>query len=1015
MHPQTIPQRVSGKFTLPHVQAWAQNHQTVCAALVLAAILQVCFFPFIWGDKTLLTSARDSASILPRGAATGNPAGPSFLKVLDPGAGAWVTEPYASLIRQQYLTERNLPLWNPYQAYGSPLAADMQSQPFNPLYLIFCLSPTPRAYNFFILLRLFIAGISAYLYARIFLRFAPSLVAGVVCMLSGYYILFYNMPHLSVDMLGPSAILSAELLLRRKDSKRILVWVVIVILSILGGMPESAFLLLAFSSLYVVFRILADASLRSSAGAHLVWFASVTLIGIALSAFLILPFTEFLGTSFDVHQAKNVGTAYAGLRHYPWNISAATYLIPLLFGPAYNDIRTGTGGHTGISGFYGIMPLMFALIAGGWLLFGTRTAHGERARKIGSFFLGAAVLISLKKYGCPAVQWLGALPVVRMVGLAKYDEVWLAVSISVLCGLGVELVLERQARRSVVMGAVLAVAGLVVSIWVASSRLVAGVTANRIYYDRSLAGASAVLALSGTIVCLWCCARPAKAATRKRWVAGAIVALLTVEMTGNYIWPVFYIFNQVPDTASDPYRGAAYINFLRGSNQHNYRVFGRDLVLFPNWASAFQLFDIRGLDAIYYVKYLPFVRTFVPGPPGAINDDPVDRFTGNRPYRFTEPLERRLLQLSSVKYIVSQEPYAEDSRLAERIVEKNLPQLAPSRSAYVGLRTFSIDGVAKTVLFEHPPYERLPWKTLITPGREKLSFAIALDPAVYTGTICGEGVEFRLEVRDDSGSIHRLYDRYIDPKHQPSERRWFESAVDLEPFMGTSIEFLFSTLPGPRHDTCAAWGGWGGLRFSGEAVQLSPFRLVYQHRDAKVYEYDHVLPRAAIFYGAEVAADEGGVLRRLADPALDIFQTAVINSADLGGAERHAIELMDSLPGRTIDAAIITSYTSQRVRIEAKPDRPALIVLNDSDYPGWQAYVDGRPARWITVDYLFRGVFITPGRHVIEYKYAPASFRFGMWISGGGLLSLAVIIWQRRHAGSEHEEREIFLLEGTKP
>jgi hypothetical protein len=43
---------------------------------------------------------------------------------------------------------KDMPLWNPYQAYGAPLAANMQSQPFSPLYLLFALHPGPRALQF---------------------------------------------------------------------------------------------------------------------------------------------------------------------------------------------------------------------------------------------------------------------------------------------------------------------------------------------------------------------------------------------------------------------------------------------------------------------------------------------------------------------------------------------------------------------------------------------------------------------------------------------------------------------------------------------------------------------------------------------------------------------------------------------------------------------------------------------------------------------------------------------------
>ena len=198
----------------------AVKRQTLSAALFLTLVLHVCFFPFIWGDKTLLAASRGvTASIMPNGAWYGGSAGPAISRGNDMGASGWLLEPDAALVHHQYLGEKHLPLWNPYQSYGAPLAANMQSQPFSPLFILFALDPGPRTYNFFILARFLLAGLCTYLYLRLFLPFVPSLAGGIACMLSGYYILFFNMPHLSVDMLVPALFLATERLLARTKYK----------------------------------------------------------------------------------------------------------------------------------------------------------------------------------------------------------------------------------------------------------------------------------------------------------------------------------------------------------------------------------------------------------------------------------------------------------------------------------------------------------------------------------------------------------------------------------------------------------------------------------------------------------------------------------------------------------------------------------------------------------------------------------------------------------------------------
>jgi uncharacterized membrane protein YfhO len=64
-------------------------------------------------------------------------------------------------------------------------------------------------------------------------------------------------------------------------------------------------------------------------------------------------------------------------------------------------------------------------------------------------------------------------------------------------------------------------------------------------------------------------------------------------------------------------------------------------------------------------------------------------------------------------------------------------------------------------------------------------------------------------------------------------------------------------------------------------------------------------------------------------------------------------------------------------------------MLNDTIYPGWQASIDGHNADIIATDYMFRGVWIPAGKHVLTFDYWPRSFTVGAVIT---ILSILVAL-----------------------
>jgi hypothetical protein len=161
-------------------------------------------------------------------------------------------------------------------------------------------------------------------------------------------------------------------------------------------------------------------------------------------------------------------------------------------------------------------------------------------------------------------------------------------------------------------------------------------------------------------------------------------------------------------------------------------------------------------------------------------------------------------------------------------------------------------------------------------------------------------------------------------------------------------------------------------------------RIVYDRPDARIYANPRALPRAGVVAAQQTVASD--------DAELD----AVLARGFDG---RRTLVTQDPLPGLAgapgagaAGRAAIVRYDPEHVVIDATARRPSALVLTDLHYPGWKATVDGKPADLHRVDWLLRATPLPPGRHRVELRYEPASWRVGWIISLIGLLALAATL-----------------------
>jgi hypothetical protein len=152
----------------------------------------------------------------------------------------------------------------------------------------------------------------------------------------------------------------------------------------------------------------------------------------------------------------------------------------------------------------------------------------------------------------------------------------------------------------------------------------------------------------------------------------------------------------------------------------------------------------------------------------------------------------------------------------------------------------------------------------------------------------------------------------------------------------------------------------------------------------KVFRNPEPRPRAWSVHQAIPTGSLAELRDRLQVQPLDVHRQTVL----LGQAPA-----LESCEGDTVE---ILSRSSNRVRIRAQMRCGGMVILGDAYFPGWEATVDGKPARIWEAYGVVRGVEVPAGEHRVEMRFRPFPVIAGAALFlVGVLLTAAFAVWGR--------------------
>jgi membrane protein YfhO len=127
-----------------------------------------------------------------------------------------------------------------------------------------------------------------------------------------------------------------------------------------------------------------------------------------------------------------------------------------------------------------------------------------------------------------------------------------------------------------------------------------------------------------------------------------------------------------------------------------------------------------------------------------------------------------------------------------------------------------------------------------------------------------------------------------------------------------------------------------------------------------------------------------GVVHKLFDPRTMVY---------LQNDDRQFVTVTNKT-----DAKVISQrWRAHKIEVEVEATEPSLVVIAQTYYRPWQAFVDGARTRIVRANYAFQALQVPAGRHSVRLVYEDSLFALGAVIS---LVTLAAavlgVFWTRR-------------------
>ncbi len=179
-------------------------------------------------------------------------------------------------------------------------------------------------------------------------------------------------------------------------------------------------------------------------------------------------------------------------------------------------------------------------------------------------------------------------------------------------------------------------------------------------------------------------------------------------------------------------------------------------------------------------------------------------------------------------------------------------------------------------------------------------------------------------------------------------------------------------------------------------TQLSELTAVpAQNGEYALFEFTGALPRAKLYSHWQVSTNDNVTLQTLASTNFDAWKTVLVSTPL---PTPPATNTTDNSSG-TVE---FKSYAPKDLVFNTRVERPSVLLLNDKYDPAWHVFVDGKPAPLLRCNFIMRGVYLTPGAQIVEFKFSPllGPLYISLLATGVGILLCGFLFFSTRRTST---------------